>query len=134
MLKLLKLETVDLKGVKVNGQTFDFSFDVAPLPTSVMMALRKAKGEDNMIDILTPATVGKLIRGWRSDAFADDQTGEPLPCTPENVAIVIEDCFPMFAVFTTAIFAAYNQGQRKNSLPSSDSTSTAEPDSAEGAS
>jgi hypothetical protein len=132
-LKLIKNETVEMKGVKINGQEFDFSFDVAPLPTSVMRALRKLKGEDDMFEALPPATLGQLVKAWRSEAFLDLDTGATLECTPKNVELVIEQCFQMFGVLASAVMAAFHQAQIKNLKPSPDTTSTTEPVSVEGA-
>lgn len=132
-LRFIKNEKVEIKGAKVQGQTFDFEFDVAPLPTSILLALRKAKGEDAMLDFVTPEALSKLIAGWKSTAFENPDTGEMLPCTPENVLLVMEGAFDMYGIFTSAVMLAFAQAQRKNSLPSSDTTSTTEPVSAEGA-
>lgn len=132
-LRFVKNEKVEMKGVKVGGEAFDFEFDVAPLPTSILLALRKAKSEDAMLDFVTPEALSKLVVGWKSTAFENPDTGEMLPCTPGNVLAVMEGAFDMYGVFTSAVLLAFSQAQRKNSLPSSDTTSITEPVSAEGA-
>jgi hypothetical protein len=134
MLKIAKPVEVELEGLELAGESYDFWFMVKCPKFSLFDSIRKEKPDDSELpDFVTVEILSNHIVEWKSEAFEDADTDVMLPCTPENVAQVIEDTPAMYGVFQRALMQAHVETVRKNSATSPDGTSTGEEDSVKGA-
>lgn len=128
--RLFEPEIVEMKGVKVwpgKDEVSDFTFGMGMIPTSVARKFYENAG--TVEELFTDELLGKLTKSWDGELLKDE-AGELLPCTPDNVKMVLEDCFMFRQVLIDAALTAFNQRILKNSGASSDSTGKTEGNSA----